>query len=335
MMPSTEIVRFLILVAVFASVFLLMQVVLRASVESGLHSGAINRRLKLIAGGLDRRQVIGSLRKNDPLLLAEGATPWAKWYIAFRRNLTMAAVNFSAAQVALAMAVLFAGIILLVAVLAWSANYPLTAGVIQLIVAFAGATAVGLPVTVVGFLAQRRRKKMQAQFPVALDIFVRGLRSGHPIAGAMDLLINEMEDPIGSEFGLVIDEVSYGAELTDALNDMAQRWDLDDIRMFVVSLSVQNETGGNLAEILDNLSKVIRERTSLYLKVRALSSEGRMTGWLLVALPIFTFVALFLMNPGFYLDVAQDPIFYIGFPAMLVWYAIGVIAIRKMVNLKV
>ena len=100
-------------------------------------------------------------------------------------------------------------------------------------------------------------------------------------------------------------------------------------------LKAIRETGGNLAEILDNLSKVIRERAALYLKVRALSSEGRMTGWLLVALPVFTFVSLFTSNPAFYLGVARDPIFYIGFPLMLIWYCIGVLAIRKMVNLKV
>jgi tight adherence protein B len=164
---------------------------------------------------------------------------------------------------------------------------------------------------------------MQAQFPVALDIFVRALRSGHPISGALEILTQEMEDPIGTEFGLVSDEVSYGADLTEALNDMAERWDLDDIRMFVVSLAVQNETGGNLAEILNNLSQVIRERTSLLLKVRALSSEGRMTGWLLTT------------NPAFYLDVAEDPIFYIGFPLLLLWFALGVMWIRKLVNIKV
>jgi tight adherence protein B len=188
---------------------------------------------------------------------------------------------------------------------------------------------------IVGILAERRRKRMQSQFPVALDVFVRALRSGHPIAGALEVLTQEMDDPIGSEFGLVSDEVAYGAGLTDALNDMAERWDLDDIRMFVVCLSVQSETGGNLAEILDNLSRVIRERASLYLKVRALSSEGRMTGWLLTALPIITFVLLFSTNPAFYLEVAGDPIFYIGFPLLLIWYGIGVMAIRKMVNIKV
>ena len=103
----------------------------------------------------------------------------------------------------------------------------------------------------------------------------------------------------------------------------------------MVSWSVQNETGGNLAEILDNLSKVIRERAGLYLKVRALSSEGRMTGLMLTGLPIFTFVLVFLLNPSFYLDVAGDPIFYMGFPLMLLWYVVGVISIRRMVNIKV
>ena len=235
----------------------------------------------------------------------------------------------------MAMVAVFAALVLFVAVGAWSANYPLTSGVIQLILAFGAAAAIGVPLLVISFLAQRRRKRMQEQFPMALDIFVRSLRTGHPIAGALELLTQEMEDPIGSEFGLVTDEIAYGAELTDALNDMADRWDLDDIRMFVVSLSLQSETGGNLAEILDNLSSVIRERASLYLKVRALSSEGRMTGLMLTGLPIFTFVLVFLLNPGFYLDVAADPIFYIGFPLLLVWYVVGVIAIRKLVNIKV
>jgi tight adherence protein B len=332
---TAEVIRFLILLAVFASVFLLMQVVLRSTVEGRAHAGAINKRLKLIATGADRQSIVSSLRKNDPLELAAEWGPLRALYVSFRRNLTMASVPISAAQVVLAMAALFAAIVLIVATAAWSANYALTAGVLQLIVAFAAAAAIGVPVMVVGFLAERRRKKMQAQFPVALDIFVRALRSGHPIAGALEILTQEMEDPIGTEFGLVSDEVSYGAELTEALNDMAERWDLDDIRMFVVSLAVQNETGGNLAEILNNLSQVIRERTSLLLKVRALSSEGRMTGWLLTALPVLTFVILFSSNPAFYLNVAEDPIFYIGFPLLLLWFALGVAWIRKLVNIKV
>ncbi len=179
------------------------------------------------------------------------------------------------------------------------------------------------------------RKKMQDQFPVALDVFVRGLRAGHPIAAALDLLTVEMPDPIGSQFGIVVDEVTYGADLRDALTAMADRWDLEDMRMFVVSLSVQNETGGNLAEILENLSQVIRERASMMLKVRALSSEGRMTAAMLTALPVVAFTLLFIGNPRFYLDVADDPAFLPGYVGLLILYAIGFFTIRRMVDLKV
>ena len=129
--------------------------------------------------------------------------------------------------------------------------------------------------------------------------------------------------------------MTYGAELRDALQNMAERWDLDDMRMFVVSLSVQNETGGNLAEILENLSQVIRERQSMMMKVRALSSEGRMTATMLTILPVFTFTALFLINPPFFLDVADDPWFVPGFGMLIVLYTIGFVTIRRMVDLKV
>lgn len=334
-MLAPEAMRVLVLLAIFASGMLAMQVVLRVTVEGRAHAGAVNKRLKMIASGVDRENIVRVLRKNDPLQLPESASPWGRLYFDFRRNLAMAAVPLSASQVVLAMAALFAALALVVMFIAWRMDYSLGSGVIQLALAFSAAAAVGLPVGVVGFLAQRRRKAMQDQFPNALDIFVRSLRAGHPVAGALELLTQEMDDPIGSEFGLVTDEVAYGANLADALDDMAERWDLEDIRMFVVSLSIQTETGGNLAEILDNLSTVIRERSGLYLKVRALASEGRMTGWMLIVLPVFAFVMVFSMNPAFYLDVAGDPIFYLGFPLMLVWYAIGIIAIRKMVNLKV
>jgi len=204
-----------------------------------------------------------------------------------------------------------------------------------LILAIASAMAIGLPLMMLSRIAQRRRKRMEEQFPEAIDIFTRSLRAGHPIASAIFLITAEMGDPIGSEFGLVSDEVSYGAELTDALLAMAERWNLEDMRMFVVSVSVQSETGGNLAEILGNLSNVIRARAAMYMKVRALSSEGRVSALMLSALPAFSFLVLFFFSPRFYLDVAQDPIFVIGFSSLLVLYAVGVLVIRRMVDLRV
>ncbi len=220
-------------------------------------------------------------------------------------------------------------------VLAWGVDFSITPGVILLSFVMSGAVAAGVPLMLISRLAQKRRKKMEEQFPIALDIFTRSLRAGHPVASAIWLITEEMQDPVGSEFGLVSDEVAYGAELNDALFGMAERWDLEDMRMFVVCVSVQSETGGNLAEILENLSGVIRDRASMYLKVRALSSEGRMSAWMLTALPVLTLLSMFLVNPGFYFDVAQDPIFVVGFTGLIVLYVIGVIVIRKMVDLKV
>ena len=334
-MFTGQTVRILMLIAVFASVFFLAQIVVRYAVEGQAYTGAVNRRLKMISKGTDREEIMAVLRRHDPNAVGAQGGPLSWLYKSFRRNLMMAAVPFHASQVGIAMIVLFGVLALGISTLIYSSSYSFTAGVVQIVLAFSAAVAIAIPVLAVSFLAQRRRKKMQAQFPVALDIFVRALRSGHPIGSAIELLTREMEDPIGSEFGLISDEVAYGADLTEALEDLGERWDLDDIRMFVVSLSVQNETGGNLAEILDNLARVIRERASLFLKVRALSSEGRMTGWLLTALPVICFVMLFSLNPEFYLGVATDPIFYIGFPILLAWYVVGVIAIRRMIDLKV
>lgn len=334
-MLSADLTRFLLLIAVFASVALIASVVVRTILDSSAYANAVNKRMKLIAKGSSRDEIVLALRKNDPTATSGQSDILSRLLVVIRRKLMMADIGWSPMQVLLVAGVMFAVILLGSLLVAFSLDVPLTLGSVQLLAAFSAALALAIPWIVISYLAERRRKKMEQQFPVALDIFVRALRSGHPVSSAIELVTREMSDPIGSQFGLVFDEVSYGADLTEALDDLAERWDMDDIRMFVVSLSIQNETGGNLAEILSNLSYVIRERASLYLKVRALSSEGRMTGWLLVALPIFTFVSLFLMNPAFYLGVAEDPIFFFGFPLMIVWYLIGVYAIRRMIDLKV
>jgi len=249
--------------------------------------------------------------------------------------LMQAQLTLPTGQLMLAILIAPLAIFFLLLVFMVSAGMGVSFGRLLISAAFAGAIGAALPLMFLNFKATRTRKKMQEQFPVALDVFVRGLRAGHPIAAALDLLTVEMPDPIGTQFGLVVDEVTYGAELRDALQTMAERWDLEDMRMFVVSLSVQNETGGNLAEILENLTKVIRERQSMFMKVRALSSEGRMTAVILTILPLFTFTLLFVLSPGFFLDVANDPWFVPGFIILLAMYLTGFLTIRKMVDLKV
>ena len=328
-------VRLLLLLAIFASVFLLSQVALGALWRNRARVAAVNKRLQLMRQGADRLEIAAQLRKNAPSEFEDLPGPIAAILRGLQRSLFAAAVSLSIGQLLLLMAGGFTVLSVILLLSASVAGFPLSPGVFLLSFALAFAVAAGLPVMVINMIAQRRRKKMEQQFPISIDIFVRALRSGHPVAGAINLLTTEMEDPIGSEFGLVSDEIAYGADLTDALDAMADRWDLEDIRMFVVSLAVQSETGGNLAEILENLSTIIRARASLYLKVRSLSSEGRMTGWILTVLPVITFVGMFLVNPAFYLDVAQDPIFMFGLPTMILWYAIGVFWIRKLVDIKV
>lgn len=324
-----------ILIAIFASVFLISQVTIGFFVSRRGEQRAVNRRLDMLRAGIDRDEVNLSLLKNAPPTLGADATFVEKLEVSFIRMVMMSGIQLTSRQVGVGMTIGSCVLAALILVLAYGAKVSLTLGVIQLVLVISLVLAVGLPLMFINRLAQKRRKRMEEQFPIALDVFTRSLRAGHPVSSAIFLITEEMDDPIGSEFGIVSDEVSYGADLPDALLAMADRWDLEDMRMFVVSVSVQSETGGNLAEILENLSTVIRARASMYMMVRALSSEGRMTGWMLTVLPMLTLLSMFMVNPGFYLDVAQDPIFFIGFPALLILYGIGVFAIRRLVDIKV
>lgn len=329
------IVRLFVLVAIFASVFLVSQIVIGATVNRRVELRAVNKRLRLLRSGRNSDEVISILRSNAPARLSENAGPLERTYFKFNQMTRTAGLTLNPRAVLIFMAI---GAILLTSLLlflVWHSPFPVSVGVIELIIGLAIAIAIGIPLALLSRLAQRRRRRMEEQFPLALEIFTRALRAGHPIAAAIDLLTKEVEDPMGSEFGLVADEVAYGAELTDALMDLAERWDLDDIRMFVIALSVQSETGGNLAEVLENLTKVIRDREALFLKVRALSSEGRMSGWMLTVLPLLTFISVFLVSPQFYLNVAGDPVFIYGFTSLIVLYFIGVYIIRRMVDLEV
>ena len=332
---TDTLIRVGILLAVFASIFVISQLVLNFLWSRNAHTRAVNKRLSFINRGMARDQVVALLRKNQPQ-----AMPGVPRFLrgpasALQRTIAGAGISYSASQVYLVMGLATLAIFVVILLLIASTDIGASAGVLIISLVIAACIGLVIPIMALSMMATRRRRRVEQQFPIALDVFVRALKAGHPIASALAILTTEMEDPIGSEFGLVSDEISYGAELTDALSEMAERWDLDDIRMFVVSLTVQNETGGNLAEILQNLSTVIRARASLFLKVRALSSEGRMTGWLLTALPVIAFVGMFFSNPEFYLSVAGEKSFLIGFVMLMLMYVCGFVMIRKLIDIKV
>lgn len=332
---SALLLRLLILVALFAAIFLLSQLGLNQYLNQRAAKKAVNRRLELLKSGATAGEIDAILRHHVASRLSPDAGRLERAYHRFQQTVHIAGIRMAPRTIAISSLVGFvigAAALLLLAV---GSGFAITIGTFELVLVASACLAIVLPLMLITRRRDKRRHKMEEQFPIALDVFTRALKAGHPVSAAMDLLTKEMEDPLGSEFGLVADEVAYGADLNSSLMDMADRWDLPDIRMFAVSLSLQSETGGNLAEILGNLSGVIRDRHSMYLKVRALSSEGRMSGWVLSGLPVFTFLMLFTLNRKFFFDVASDPIFIYGFSALGLLYVIGVFAIRRMIDLKV
>ena len=332
---SAIVIRLVVLIAVFAGIFLLSQLILLGYVNRRAETKAVNRRLGLLKAGIVGDQLGDILRKGVPDRVSPDAGWLARWYYRFQCTVRIADMRTEPRTLIAISLLSFAAVATLLLFLAWATGRQVTIGTLELVCLISFALTIALPMMLINRRKEKRRRRMEEQFPVALDIFTRALKAGHPISSAIDLLTKEMQDPLGSEFGIVADQVAYGAELTSSLLDLAERWDLPDMRMFVVSISLQNETGGNLAEILGNLSSVIRERASMFMKVRALSSEGKMSGWMLTILPIFTLLLLFTLNSSFYFDVAGDPIFIYGFTGLIIVYFIGVFTIRRMIDLKV
>lgn len=182
---------------------------------------------------------------------------------------------------------------------------------------------------------RQRNRKFLDQFPDALDMIVRSVRSGFPLSVALQMLAENMENPVKEEFRQVVDEIALGRSLPQALNRMAARINQPDIRFFVVVLSVQQETGGNLAEIIGNLSSIIRKRKQLRHKIRAMTSEGRATAWVLGLLPVFVFLALMVLQPDYLRVFWTDPLGMALFGAAIGLISACVVVVNQMVNVEV
>ena len=194
---------------------------------------------------------------------------------------------------------------------------------------------VALPYFVLRFLRSRRQKRFAAQFPDALDMIVRSLRAGHPTPIALTMVAREMKDPVGSEFGIVVDEITYGADLETALRNLNVRVGQDDLPLFVTAVAIQGSTGGNLGEILQNLSSVIRMRFKMRRKIRALAAEGRASALILSSLPIAIFMIMQIVAPNFYASVWDIPLTQQALMAAGAWMGIGNLIMYRLVNFKI
>ena len=298
---------------------------------SGAHGGAARRiakRLRLMAaagpGGVERVDIlkrrtysrspalemqlrrIGRLAALDRLLLQAGV----RWSVAQCLGCSLLMVMFGLA-------------------LPRMLGVPLLPGAGLL------ALAAGLPWLVLMRTRGARLRKLEEQLPEAADFLSRALRAGHSFANVMQMVGEEMPDPIASEFKFAYEEINYGVPMNEALHNLAQRVPLTDLRYLVIAVLIQRESGGNLAEVFGNISRLIRARLKLLAQVRVMSAEGRMSAWVLCLLPLGVMGLMTLSNPAYVRVLWTDPV-----GIKLMWYAFavataGVLWMRKLIRIRV
>src|SRR6516162_1548607 len=283
----------------------------------------VNRRLKLLRNEPNRENILVQLRKERGL--TSGGNYRAG--LEFLNNLVLQ----SGLTVGLGKLFTIVGI---GAAIAFVLGLVLRRDLMQavLIALFCGTL---LPYLVLRYLRARRQKAFGAQFPDGLDMIVRSLRAGHPVPIALTMVAREMKDPIGSEFGIVVDEITYGVDLESALRSLDIRSGQDDLPLFVTAAAIQGSTGGNLGEILENLSGVIRQRFKMRRKIRALAAEGRISAIILSSLPIAMFLIIQVVAPDFYASVWNESMTKTALAMAGTWMGIGNLIMYRLVNFKI
>lgn len=285
---------------------------------------SVNRRLQLLEKGGDREEVLLQLRKERQRHEDAGEIPF--FSIVFQKA-AQANVPWSPTTIVLIMLAL-AGVAYVVFTVGTNSS-PLVRAVVALALGYASV-----------FIwlrnkAKRRLADFEEQLPDAVELIVRSLRIGHPISSAINIVAQEMADPLGSEFGIIADESAYGMPVTDSLDRLAERVDVPDLRFLAVAVNIQTQSGGNLAEILEGLSQVVRSRFKLFRKINAITAEARWSGWFLSLFPVAALFLVQLVDPAYYDKVSDHPAFVPGTIAVIVMLVINVIFMRWMVNIKV
>ena len=194
---------------------------------------------------------------------------------------------------------------------------------------------VGLPHMVVSSLIKRRIKAFNAKFPDAIELMVRGLRSGLPISETMQVVAEEIQDPVGGEFRSVSDKMKIGRTMDSALQETAERLGTPEFQFFVISLAIQRETGGNLAETLGNLADVLRKRAQMKLKIKAMSSESKASAYIIGALPFIVFGLIWWINGDYMQNFFIDERLMIAGGGGIVWMGIGAFIMSRMINFEI
>jgi tight adherence protein B len=314
------------LICLFAAIatILLVEALYLTLFSTASYKTTVNRRMRLMQVEPNRENILVQLRRERSL------TPGGDYSLTtlqslnrlvMQSGLTIGLWKFAAIVAAAAVVVFF--------VLLWYG--------FDLVPALSAAAFLALvfPFLALKMMRGRRHKKFGAQFPDGIDIIVRSLRAGHPVPVAVQMVGREMPDPIGSEFGMVSDEITYGADLETAMRNLYFRVGQDDLPLFVTAVAIQGSTGGNLSEILGNLSAVIRQRFKMRRKIKALAAEGRFSAFILSGLPIAMFLVLQLMAPDFYGGVWKIDMTKIVLACAGGWMLMGNLIMFRLVNFKI
>ena len=310
--------------AVFICTLLLVEGVYYLLVDlRGGPQNSINRRLRMRAKASDEQEVLYSLRRYKDEKHWYNVGPIAR----LDKLLGRSGMIISIPQMLGVMGMVAVGVYV---VLAFGLGIPDIAAAL-----FAGVLGPALSVLFVWRRKKKRVKKFGEQLPEAIDVMVRSLRAGHPINSAMSMVAGEMVDPIGTEFGIAADEMTYGLDLRAALENMRNRVDLPDLHYLTVAVNIHHGSGGNLSEILSNLSRVIRERFRMFRKIAALSAEGKLSAIVISILPIAVAGGLHIINPNYYTKNASDPLFILMMTGGVVGLLIGYFVMYRIVNFRV
>lgn len=314
-------IRFVLYVALFVGVLLAVQGIQQLSSREELRDEARNRRMRMLQAGKSAEEVLAVLKRQPK------ESPFDRFPVFGDLPKAIEQANLRVRP-----GVFFAGMgtgFATVAIAASQVVGPLIAS------AIAAALFLFLPVVAVKGIRKKRMDRFTAQMPDALELMARGLRVGHPLNTTLQSVATEMADPIASEFGIVVDQVSYGDDLVDALADLTKRIDVEDVHYFAVSVGIQHGTGGDLAHILDMLSQVIRGRIIMRQKIHAISSEARLSGIFLSCIPVFILGFMSITLPSYYGDVSDDPLFVPMLTATAIFIVLNALVLRRLVRFRI
>ncbi len=310
----------LVYVGIFLGVLMTFEGLRQIASRSESRSEARNRRMRMIAAGASTEELLR--------LLKPGRDGWQLDGVPFLGTLP--------ADLRKAGLLIRPGLFMMLAaggtaVLALAASTVVPA-------LLAGAIAVlaclVVPVIWVQMLRNRRMAALVAQLPDALELMARGLTVGHPLNATIASVATDMKDPVATEFGIMVDQISYGDDIVGSVMDLADRTGLEDVRYLAVAIAIQHGTGGNLARVLETLSKVIRERMAMRRRIKAISAEGRLTSIFLSCLPLIILGATSITAPGYYVDVSGDPLFKPFAIIVSVLIVANFLVMRRLVNFR-